>query len=118
VRVYLENMPTERSALAVKMYGEAHSWGAAEHLLALACDQIASLSWMYASAHRKEHSAAPERPEPVIRPGTSVPSSSAASVPADGGSTRRRKPASMRELREFMNWVEQDTWVETRPPRG
>jgi hypothetical protein len=68
LRVLIQHLPVE-SALARAMHGEEARWGLTEHLLASAVDQLAAGNWMFAAVHTSEDSSAPERPEPIPRPG-------------------------------------------------
>lgn len=67
------------SELAREMHGitaEEASWSRTDHLLAIVADRLAEANWMFASANSDN---APDKPEPIVRPGASEATSS---VPA------------------------------------
>jgi hypothetical protein len=83
LRVLLRHLPRE-AALPSELHGDDTLWGLPEHLLATVADQLALGNWMFATAHAAEGSDAPDRPQPIPRPGT-----------------RRPAPASRAELAAF-----------------
>lgn len=67
----IENLP-RGAALSRALHGDDAEWGLTEHLLAAVVDQLAISNWLFATAHTPEHTAPPERPDPIPRPGLDV----------------------------------------------
>jgi hypothetical protein len=68
LRVLIQHLPRD-AALPRAVHGDDAEWGLTDHLLASAVDQLATGNWMFATVHTAEGSDAPERPEPIVRPG-------------------------------------------------
>ena len=62
--VLIRHLPVE--SRFVRKHNEAAVWSNETYLLAVVADQIADLSWLYASTHSKSKV---KRPKPLPRPG-------------------------------------------------
>jgi hypothetical protein len=67
------------SQLGREIHGEAAEWSRTDHLLAVLADRIADLHYSFICANSEDK---PDRPEPLPRPGISVPGI-AASTPSE-----------------------------------
>jgi hypothetical protein len=66
--VLIRNLPVE--SRFVRKHNETAAWSSEAYLLAVLADQIADLSWLYASTHSKSKV---KRPKPIPRPGAEKP---------------------------------------------
>ncbi|MEV0442665.1 hypothetical protein AB0I84_08710 [Streptomyces spectabilis] len=70
--VLIRHLPRD-SALHRELHGEAAEWTVTDYLLAHAVDQLSEANWMFATVNRDEEAEPLPHPEPIPRPGTTVP---------------------------------------------
>ncbi|GAA1152098.1 hypothetical protein F4556_004059 [Kitasatospora gansuensis] len=90
--VLLKHLPRDSNTVRA-LHGESAEWTLTDHLLAAAVDHLAVANWMFLSVNRDEDGEAPERPQPVPRPGEDVEDEAEA--------VTERAQTTPEELRQF-----------------